>query len=435
MEELLAGAERMIESASSPEQALERAKGGGYDVILSDINLNAALSGIDLLRRFKEADPQTEVILISGFGTLETAIEAVRAGAFDYVSKPFDISEVKAAVERALKRRSRGAAPPPSRAQEPLRPDELIGTSGAMLAVYKLIAQATGGDAPVLITGETGTGKELVARAIHRHGRRAEQPFVPVNCGALPEGLLESELFGHLRGAFTGAVSDKKGLFEQAHGGTILLDEIGEMPPPVQVRLLRALERGEVRPVGASQVRRVDVRVIAATHRDLERAVGEGAFRQDLFYRLNVLRIRVPPLRQRGGDVPLLAAHFLRLAASGTAVRCELSGEVVAALQAYAWPGNVRELENVMRRLAAGRGGVFEVDDLPAELRAAPPRFEEGALTEDLPSLDELERRYLLHVLKHVEGNKSRAADLLGIDRRTLYRMVERFGIDPKDGA
>src|SRR5262245_36149513 len=233
MEELLAGADREIESARSPEQALLRSRGGGYDVILSDINLNAALSGIDLLRRFKEADPQTEVILISGFGTLETAIEAVRAGAFDYVSKPFDISEVKAAVERALKRRSRGAPRPLPREPEPLRPDELIGTSGAMLSVYKLIAQATGGDAPVLITGETGTGKELVARAIHRHGRRAQQPFVPVNCGALPEGLLESELFGHLRGAFTGAVSDKKGLFEQAHGGTILLDEIGEMPPPV----------------------------------------------------------------------------------------------------------------------------------------------------------------------------------------------------------
>src|SRR5262245_13043741 len=266
MEELLAGSERAVESTPSPEEATRRAAQGGFDLVLSDINLNAQLSGLDVLRAFKRADPDIEVILISGFGTLETAIQAVRAGAFDYVSKPFDIVQVKETVQRALRRRAR-AHEAPAEAEGPrVSPDEIIGRSGVMLSMYKQIAQATADDAPVLVTGETGTGKELVARAIHRHGRRAGRAFVPVNCGSLPESLLESELFGHTRGSFTGAVADKKGLFEQADGGTIFLDEIGEMEPAMQVRLLRILELGEVRPVGASGVHFVDVRVIAATH-------------------------------------------------------------------------------------------------------------------------------------------------------------------------
>jgi DNA-binding NtrC family response regulator len=299
-----------------------------------------------------------------------------------------------------------------------------------MLGVYKQIALACASDAPVLVTGETGTGKELVARAIHRHGGRAARPFVAVNCGALPEGLLESELFGHVRGAFTGAVADKRGLFEEARGGTIFLDEIGEMSPALQVRLLRAIELGEVRPVGSPRATTVDVRVIAATHRDLERAAREGTFRQDLYYRLHVFSVRVPPLRERREDVPLLAAHFLAGFASRGRGAASLTPAAVAALAAHDWPGNVRELENTLERLAVeARGGTIDVADLPPAFRERKPSLEEP-LFAGLPSLEELEKRYLRHVLSAVKGNRSRAAEALGIDRRTLYRMAERFGID-----
>src|SRR5438552_11105412 len=280
MDELLRGDDRHIELAHTRREAMALAERGAFDLVLSDINLNAELSGLDLLRAFKGADPRLEVVLISGFGTLETAIEAVRAGAFDYVSKPFDIVEVKETVDRALKRRAQPAAPPAEPGQVEAAPaDGLVGRSRGMLAVYKEVAHAAASDAAVLITGETGTGKELIARAIHHYGRRAARPFVPVNVGALPEGLLESELFGHVRGSFTGAVGDKKGVFEQADGGSIFLDEIGETTAAVQVRLLRVLEEGELRPVGASRALSVNVRVLAATNRELERAVRAGSFR------------------------------------------------------------------------------------------------------------------------------------------------------------
>jgi len=430
MEELLADPGRTIETTQSPARALALARDGAFDVVVSDINLGGELSGLDVLRAYKRANPSIEVILVSGFGTLDTAIQAVRAGAFDYVSKPFDIAQVKQIVDRALRRRAGTGAAPEPEVEPETAPDELIGRSGAMLALYKQIAQATHDDAPVLVTGETGTGKELVARAIHRHGRRSARPFVPLNCGALPETLLESELFGHARGAFTGAVSDQKGLFEQAHLGTIFLDEIGETSPAVQVRLLRALELGEVRPVGASGVRTVDVRVIAATHRDLERAVSEGALRQDLFYRLNVLHVRVPALRERREDIPLLARHFLRVAGERRGLTASFTPAALAALAAYPWPGNVRQLENTVERLSLGsQGGTIDVEDLPEALRGAEAGLESTLFT-GLPSLDEIEKRYLRHVLTTVKGNRRRAADVLGIDRRTLYRMAERFGLD-----
>jgi len=431
MHELLREPEREIETADRPEDALALLEGGRFDLVVSDIHLNAELSGLDLLRAFKARDADVEVVLISAFGTLETALEAVKAGAFDYVSKPVDIGQVRDVVARALARRARAGEPkaaafPAGRAA----PDGLIGRSGGMLAVYKQIALACASDAPVLVTGETGTGKELVARAIHRHGPRSSRAFVPVNCGALPEGLLESELFGHVRGAFTGAVADKRGLFEEARGGTLLLDEIGEMSPALQVRLLRTLESGEVRPVGSPRATSVDVRVIAATHRDLERAAKEGSFRQDLFYRLHVFAIRVPPLRERREDIPLLVAHFLAgLAAQGRGT-VSATPAAVAALAAHDWPGNVRELENTLERLAVeGRGGTIDVADLPPAFREQPATLE-APLFAGLPSLEEMEKRYLRHVLAAVKGNRSRAAEALGIDRRTLYRMAERFGID-----
>jgi DNA-binding NtrC family response regulator len=434
MHELLQEPDRDIEMADDPEEALAFLEQGRFDLVLSDINLNAGLSGLDLLRAFKARDPEVEVVLISAFGTLETALEAVKAGAFDYVSKPVDIGQVREVVARALARRARSGEPRPAAFPAGrAAPDGLVGRSGGMLGVYKQIALACASDAPVLVTGETGTGKELVARAIHRHGPRSSRSFVPVNCGALPEGLLESELFGHLRGAFTGAVADKKGLFEEARGGTIFLDEIGEMSPALQVRLLRTLELGEVRPVGAARAMSVDVRVIAATHRDLERAAREGSFRQDLFYRLHVFAIRVPPLRERREDIPVLAAHFLAGFASRGRGAASLTPGALAALAAHDWPGNVRELENTLERVAVeARGGTIDVADLPPAFRERPPSLEEP-LFAGLPRLEELEKRYLRHVLAAVKGNRSRAAEVLGIDRRTLYRMAERFGLDLGD--
>jgi DNA-binding NtrC family response regulator len=432
MRELLAATDRDIVTAERPEAALALLEAGPIDLLVSDINLDADATGLDLLRAAKTKDPRAEVVLLSGFGTLETAIEAVRAGAFDYVSKPVDIDQVKAVVDRALARRVRADAPtaPPFAVDDPA-PDGLVGRTGGMLAVYKQIALASGAEAPVLVTGETGTGKELVARAIHRHGPRRARAFVPVNCGAFAEGVLESELFGHVRGAFTGAVADKKGVFEQAHGGTIFLDEVGELTPAVQVRLLRALELGEVRPVGASRVLTVDVRVIAATHRDLERAVHEETFRQDLYYRLNVFRIVLPPLRERREDIPLLAAHVLREVASREGRPASLSPAALEALGAWSWPGNVRELENTLERMAlSAPGGVIAVEDLPPAFRERAPAARVDPIFAGLPTLDEMEKRYLQHVLAAVGGNRSRAAEVLGIDRRTLYRMAERFGLE-----
>jgi DNA-binding NtrC family response regulator len=429
--ELIAAPDRDLQLAHTAEEAIDSARRERFDLVISDINLNGPESGIDVLRAFKRANPSGEVVLISGFGTLDTAVEAVRAGAFDYISKPFNITEVRATVARAL---ARAAQPAPAELPRGERPPEgIIGRTAPMLGVYKQIAYAADSSVPVLITGESGTGKELVARAIHAHSRRASRPFVTINCGAVTESLLESELFGHMRGAFTGAVVDRKGVFEQAHGGTVFLDEIGETSAAMQVKLLRVLQDGEVRPVGATRTVHVDVRVLAATNVDLERAVAEQRFRQDLFYRLSVVVIRLPALRDRREDIPLLTEQFMSRATARTGRSVSISPDAVAALTAYRWPGNVRELENTIERLVVFSRGRIEVADLPESVVAAPPLQER--LFSDLPTLDELERRYLLHVLSAVGGNRSRAAEALGIDRRTLYRMAERFGIDLKEEA
>jgi DNA-binding NtrC family response regulator len=333
---------------------------------------------------------------------------------------------VRAAVTRALARAGEPAVAEGARVDRP--PEGIIGRTSGMLAVYKQIAYAADSAVPVLVMGESGTGKELVARAIHRHSRRAARAFVAINCGAVTESLLESELFGHIRGSFTGAVADRKGVFEQAHGGTVFLDEIGETSPAMQVKLLRVLQDGEVRPVGAQRSIHTDARVVAATNIDLERAAAEQRFRQDLFYRLSVVVIRLPPLRDRRDDIPLLIEQFISTASQRTGRSVAISPEAVRALTAYRWPGNVRELENTIERLVVFSRGRIEVQDLPESILAAPPL--EERLFADLPTLDELERRYLVHVLGAVGGNRSRAAEALGIDRRTLYRMAERFGID-----
>jgi DNA-binding NtrC family response regulator len=425
--ELLEQPQRQFSLAHDARQALDLARAEPFDLVISDINLNEDLTGLDVLRAFKEVNPDGQVLLISGFGTLETAIDAVRAGAFDYISKPFDIGQVKTIVSRALVQTASHGEPPAQVRRE--RPPSLIGRSAPLLEVYKQIARAADSQAPVLIVGESGTGKELVARAIHDHSRRAPRPFVPVNCGAIAESLLESELFGHARGAFTGAVSDSKGLFEQASGGTILLDEIGETTPALQVKLLRVLQDNEVRPVGGSRAVKLDIRVIAATNADLEKAVADQRFRSDLYYRLSVVVIRVPPLRERREDIPLLTAEFLRRACGRAGRQVELSAAAMDTIVAYDWPGNVRQLENIVERVVVlAPSTMVQPDDLPAPLSGSHRTVATGFFR-DLPSLDELERQYLLHVIEAVGGNRTRAAQVLGIDRRTLYRMAERFGL------
>jgi DNA-binding NtrC family response regulator len=427
--ELVAAPDRALTLSQSATEAIDRAHRDRFDLVISDINLGESQSGLDVLRAFKQANPDGEVVLISGFGTLDTAVQAVRAGAFDYISKPFNISEVRATVGRALaherqSQRHESSVPAPA-------PAGIVGRTAGMLAVYKQIAYAADSSAPVLVQGESGTGKELVARAIHEHGRRATRPFVAINCGAVTETLLESELFGHTRGAFTGAVADRKGVFEQAHGGTVFLDEVGDMPAAMQVKLLRVLQDGEVRPVGASRSISTDARVIAATNVDVERAVTEQRFRQDLYYRLGVIVIHLPPLRDRREDIPLLVDQFIRAASGRTGRPVTVSPDAMDVLARYRWPGNVRELENVIERLVVFSRGRIELQDLPDTLRAAPSL--EERLFQDLPTLDELERRYLIHVLAVIGGNRSRAAEALGIDRRTLYRMAERLGVPLRD--
>ncbi|HUX10215.1 MAG TPA: sigma-54 dependent transcriptional regulator [Terriglobia bacterium] len=428
LSEVLGAEGYQVVVAACAQEALAAGKAAHFDVILSDIRLGPELNGLDVLRAFKSIQPDSEVILITAFGSMETAIEAVKAGAFDYLSKPFRIEDVLSRVRRALENRNLVRETrnqiPPDVAPAPL--SSLVGRSPAMLEVYKKIGMVSDSRATVLITGESGTGKELVARAIHSNGPRARQRFLAVNCGAFTESLLESELFGHVRGSFTGASVNKCGIFEDANGGTVFLDEVSEMSPALQVKLLRTLEAQEVRPVGSNQSVRIDVRMIAASNRNLADLVAEGRFREDLFYRLRVIEIDLPSLREREEDIPLLVSHFLQRLGAEAGRTLTISPEALDALMAYGWPGNVRELLNTLESIAAmNRSGVITLQELPAKLCAG---REDGRSMEDLfaglPSLEELGRTYLAYVLKVTGNNKSQAADILGISRNTLYRMA-----------
>ncbi|MSR74345.1 MAG: sigma-54-dependent Fis family transcriptional regulator [Planctomycetes bacterium] len=409
-------------------KALEAINAQVPDLVVSDVRMQP-MGGIELLRAARSAHPELIFILMTAFGTLESAIEAVREGAYDYVSKPFKIEELLLVVDRALESRRIAAENRDLRGalREQQSMAEIVGRSPAMFEVFKAIARAADSTASVLIQGETGTGKELVARSIHQHGSRRARPFLAINCAALPENLLENELFGHEKGAFTGAIARKAGLFEQADGGSVLLDEIGEMPLALQSKLLRTLQSGEVRSVGAGAVQRVDVRVLAASNRDLRHAVSEGTFREDLFFRLNTITIRVPALREHMEDLPLLAERFLRAAAerSGKPVQA-ISREALALLTRHDWPGNVRELEHAIdRAVSFARQDMLLPEDIPQEL--SEPRASR------LMSLDDLEKQHILYVLKTVQGNRQRGAEVLGIDRKTLYRKLLRYGMDRPD--
>jgi DNA-binding NtrC family response regulator len=364
---------------------------------------------------------------MSGYSTLESAVAGVRAGAFDYLAKPFDLREARSCVDRAFATLQHVETVP---LHGGALPTGLIGRTREMLDVYKQIALAADASTAVLVIGESGTGKELVAHAIRDYGRGSARPFVDINCGALAETLLESELFGHVRGSFTGAVADKKGLFEQAAGGTIFLDEISETSPAMQVKLLRVLQENEVRPVGGNRVITTSARVLAASNRDLTEEVAEKRFRQDLYYRLSTFVIRLPPLRSRREDIPMLVAQFLRTACASAEREAQITPGAVDALTAHHWPGNVRELENVVERLVlTSRSGRIDRADVDACLTPVDlPRTQSGFA--DLPSLDVLEGRYLAHVLKVTNGHRSRAAEILKVDRKTLSRMAARHGLD-----
>jgi two-component system response regulator HydG len=419
---------------ASADEAFTLVMEGQVDLVATDLRMRG-MNGIELCQRIAVNRPDVPVVVMTGFGTLDTAIETIRAGAFDFLTKPFGLDALVLVVERAISQRNLREEVKRLRiathAHEPL--EGLLGESAPMQAVTELVNRIAESDTTTLVTGETGTGKELVARAIHGRSKRREGPFVAINCGAMPAALLESELFGHVKGAFTDARDNRTGLFVEANGGTLLLDEVGEMPLSMQVKLLRALETRTVRVVGSNVERPFDVRVVAATNRDLESAVEEQAFREDLLYRLNVIQVALPPLRARGNDVLALAQHFLRRFAQRG--KKNVTGFLVAVaekLLAYAWPGNVRELQNAMERaVALAEHDQIVVDDLPEKIRDyQPSHFLVTANDpEELVSMEEVERRYALRVLEAVGGNKSLATRILGWDRKTLYRRLERWGI------
>lgn len=431
-----------VVTVSDGREAMEISRREPFDLVLSDVFMQD-IGGLELVRQYREINPSTPIILMTAQGSLETAVEAVEQGAYDFIAKPFKIDEVLALVERALSRTS-GASPAREDEDEAidLSATGLVGRSPQIVRVYKLIAHAARTTSTVLITGESGTGKELVAQAIHQHSPRRARPFTAVNCASLTDTLLEAELFGYTKGSFTGATTDRAGLFESTDGGTIFLDELSSTSAALQSSLLRVLQQREVRRVGSRDPISVDVRVIAATNRDLEAMAARGEFRQDLFYRLGVLTISMPPLRERQEDIELLIKYFTRRASERIEHHVEIAPAALEVLLAYPWPGNVRELENTIEQAGViCRGGVIHSDDLPERIRmhvpeatCAHPSFTTTLSIEDRPTLEEIERRYVKLILAETSGNKTRAAEILGIDRRTLQRLTNRESRDKEEG-
>ncbi|HZT32849.1 MAG TPA: sigma-54 dependent transcriptional regulator [Bryobacteraceae bacterium] len=407
-----------VDAVASTEEALERLELSAYPIVISDIYIDQR-TGLDVLDAARRRDPRCAVILMTARGTMETVMAATRGGAFDYVAKPFDLDRMLETVQRAQASR---AEEEEEAGPEDLPETEMIGSSAAMVEIYKTASRVAPTDATVLIVGETGTGKELVARMIHRFSSRASQPFVPVDCASIAPTLLESELFGTLKGAYTGADRDRMGVFEAANRGTVLLDEIGDVELNFQVKLLRFLQEREIRPVGAARSKQVDVRVLAATNRDLQKMVDEGRFREDLWFRLNVVRIVIPPLRDRRGDVPLLARAFLNKYNARYQRDVRLLETGMKALQEYTWPGNVRQLQHLMERLTIlAPNDRIDGDTVRGALSIMESR------EHPVETLAEAEEEQIRRVLAATGGNKSRAAQILGIERKTLYRKLERM--------
>ena len=423
--EVLQGEGYAVEACDSGRAALQRTREETFALAITDVRM-PEMDGIAVTQELKKRQPELQVIVMTAFGSVETAVEAIRHGAFDYVSKPMNLEEIKSTVRRALTERHMTESP--ADGGPPIVDTSLVvGRSPAMVEVYRTVARVASSRSTVLIEGESGTGKELIAAALHRHSDRAGGRFVAVDCGSLTDTLLESELFGYVRGAFTGAVGDKKGLFEEANGGTIFLDEIGDIGSSMQAKLLRVLQEYEVKRVGGQEWVHVDVRVVAATNRNLEQLVQQGTFRDDLFYRLKVVTVTLPPLRDRREDIPLLAEHFVRRYAerSGKSI-ARVTPEAMQLLTEYPWPGNIRELEHCIERaVALANGQVLTPDDLAPELRSSI----EATLFRGAPTLEEVKRRYLAHVLQETGGNISRAAAILGVERRSLQRMLRRYGL------
>jgi len=418
-----------ITTESSGLKAIERVRKDHYSVVFTDL-IMPEISGMELLKQIKAASPATEVIVVSGYGTIESAIEAMKLGSYDFLQKPINFDRFRILIERiiekqALKEENQLIR---SRLKEGYKFDELVGMSAKMQKIYALIDKISFGSPTVLIEGESGTGKELTANVIHNNSERKNGPFIPVNCGAIAESLMESELFGHVRGSFTGASKDSIGLFRAADGGTLFLDEIAEVSPAVQVSLLRVLQEKKVRPLGDTRETEVNVRVIAATNKNLTQAIKHHAFREDLYYRLNVISITMPPLREIREDIPLLVNHFIvKHKRSGSDTAPEVSPEAMAKLMAYHWPGNVRQLENVIQRaLALGATEILQVNDLPGEVTQ---QSGTAAAADDHLNLKELERKAIQKALQKTRGNKAEAAKLLGVNTTTVYRKMAKYNI------
>ncbi len=418
-----------VETAGSGEEAIRLFVANPHEVVVSDIRMGTA-SGLDVLKKVRATVPDAVVILMTGYAGSDTALDAYKAGAYEYVTKPFKYDELRRSIEKALEQRRLVRQVRVGRQDEARASlQALIGRSKPMLEIYRMIARAAESPSTVLLQGESGTGKSLIARAIHANSPRAGKPFLTVNCSALTETLLESELFGHKRGSFTGSTGDRIGLFEEATGGTLFLDEIGDTSPALQSKLLRAIEDGEVKPVGSNEVIRVDVRIISASNKDLKEMVSRREMRDDLYYRLNVVTIHVPPLRERNEDIPRLVDHFVTLSSERLGKRLSVHPDGVARLQAHSWPGNIRELAHVIESGVALSGRpVLTADDF--QLVTMPRREGPAAETGPLVTLEEREKEYIRQVLLATKGNKQAAAEILGIDRKTLYRKCLKFGLD-----
>ncbi|HEX2731682.1 MAG TPA: sigma-54 dependent transcriptional regulator [Polyangiaceae bacterium] len=422
-----------VDTVLAPEAALARLAEREFDCVVTDLRMGVA-SGIELCAEISRLRPGVPVIVMTAFGSIRSAIEATRAGAFEFLVKPFELEALRHVVGRALEHRSlqKRVQQLEQTVQALESPNTMIGTSEPMKLLQQLIGRAASCDAGVLVLGESGTGKELVARSIHERSARRTGPFIAVNCAALPESLVESELFGYAKGAFTDARQDKAGLFVQAHGGTLFFDEIGELPLSLQPKLLRVLQDRTIRPLGASAEIQFDTRIIASTNRDLELEVAAGRFRQDLYYRVQVLQLDLPPLRVRGNDILLLARKFIESACQRQRrATLPLVGVAAQKLLAYDWPGNVRELQNCIERAVALSGGAeLTLEDLPARVVNSSPEPVNEVGSDEFVSLDEVERRYILKVLRAVMGNKSLAAKILGLNRKTLYRKLGQYDVD-----